>query len=350
MPGYRRRRNGKGFVYIRPSGEPIRDPQELGRIRALAIPPAWRDVWICPSPDGHLQATGRDIKGRKQHRYHQRWREVRDATKYDRMLAFGKKLPEIRREVDRDLALTGLPREKILATVVRLLEVSRIRVGNEEYARQNNSFGLATLRNRHVSVSGSNISFEFRGKSGVQHALSLNDRRLARIIKRCQELPGHELFQYIDETGARCTIGSADVNEYLRSIAGEDFSSKDFRTWAGTVLAARALLALERPHGKTQLKRNVAQVVESVARKLGNTKAVCRKCYIHPAVFDSYGDGSLLRLAQKRIRKVPPAGVTGLSSEEAAVLTLLERTAKNKKTPSLRRQLRRSLQHALGAC
>jgi DNA topoisomerase-1 len=349
MPGYRRRRNGKGFVCTRPSGEPIRDPQELRRIRALAIPPAWRDVWICPSPDGHLQATGRDIKGRKQHRYHQRWREVRDATKYDRMLAFGKKLPEIRRQVDRDLALTGLPREKILATVVRLLEVSRIRVGNEEYARQNNSFGLATLRNRHVSVSGSNISFEFRGKSGVQHALSLNDRRLARIIKRCQELPGHELFQYIDETGARCTIGSADVNEYLRSIAGEDFSSKDFRTWAGTVLAARALVVLERPHGKTQLKRNVAQVVESVAKKLGNTKAVCRKCYIHPAVFDSYGDGSLLRLAQKRTRKVPPAGVTELSSEEAAVLALLERAAKNKKTPSLRRQLRRSLQHALGA-
>ena len=349
MPGYRRRRNGKGFVYTRPSGEPIRDPQELGRIRALAIPPAWRDVWICPSPDGHLQATGRDIKGRKQHRYHQRWREVRDATKYDRMLAFCKKLPEIRRQVDRDLALTGLPRGKILATVVRLLEVSRIRVGNEEYARQNNSFGLATLRNRHVSVSGSNISFEFRGKSGVQHALSLNDRRLARIIKRCQELPGHELFQYIDETGARCTIGSADVNEYLRSIAGEDFSSKDFRTWAGTVLAALALVALERPHGKTQLKRNVAQAVESVAKKLGNTKAVCRKCYIHPAVFDSYGDGSLFRFAQKRIRKVPPAGVTELSSEEAAVLTLLERAAKNKKMPSLRRQLRRSLQHALGA-
>jgi DNA topoisomerase-1 len=349
MPGYRRRRNGKGFVCTRPSGEPIRDPQELRRIRALAIPPAWRDVWICPSPDGHLQATGRDIKGRKQHRYHQRWREVRDATKYDRMLAFGKKLPEIRRQVDRDLALTGLPREKILATVVRLLEVSRIRVGNEEYARQNNSFGLATLRNRHVSVSGSNISFEFRGKSGVQHALSLNDRRLARIIKRCQELPGHELFQYIDETGARCTIGSADVNEYLRSIAGEDFSSKDFRTWAGTVLAARALVVLERSHGKTQLKRNVAQVVESVAKKLGNTKAVCRKCYIHPAVFDSYGDGSLLRLAQKRTRKVRPAGVIELSSEEATVLALLERAAKNKKTPSLRRQLRRSLQHALGA-
>ena len=206
--GIRRVRRGRAFAYLDAEDRRVRGRETLHRIAALAIPPAWRDVWICPSPDGHLQATGRDIKGRKQHRYHQRWREVRDATKYDRMLAFGKKLPEIRRQVDRDLALTGLPREKILATVVRLLEVSRIRVGNEEYARQNNSFGLATLRNRHVSVSGSNISFEFRGKSGVQHALSLNDRRLARIIKRCQELPGHELFQYIDETGARCTIGS----------------------------------------------------------------------------------------------------------------------------------------------
>ena len=349
-PGYRRRRRGRSFIYTNAAGEIIRDVQELQRIRSLAIPPAWRDVWICPLANGHIQATGRDARGRKQHRYHQRWREVRDATKYDRMLAFGKKLPAIRRQVDRDLALAGLPREKILATVVRLLEISRIRVGNEEYARQNNSFGLATLRNRHVSVSGSTIQFEFRGKSGVHHALSLNDRRLAKIIKRCQELPGHELFQYIDVDGARSTIGSADVNEYLRSIAGDDFSSKDFRTWAGTVLAARTLMEMKAARGKAHLKRNMTQAIEAVARQLGNTKAVCRKCYIHPAVLDAYGDGSLFKIAQRRLKKTIVAESHELTAEEAAMVALLERSSKAlARLPhrtSLRRQLRKSLERS----
>jgi DNA topoisomerase-1 len=241
IPGISRRRCGAAFQYLDPAGKVIRDPEELRRIKSLAIPPAWREVWICPIRNGHLQATGRDAKGRKQHRYHSRWREVRDENKYGRILAFAKALPLIRQRVDGDLRLPGLPRDKILATVVRLLETSHIRVGNEEYARQNKSFGLATLRNRHVNVFGSTIRFEFRGKSGVEHALDINDGRLARIIKRCQDLPGYELFKYIAEDGERRTIDSTDVNDYIRQIAGEDFSTKDFRTWAGTVLAARAL-------------------------------------------------------------------------------------------------------------
>ena len=349
-PGYKRRRRGKGFVYTNTEGEIIGDAAELQRIRSLVIPPAWRDVWICPFANGHIQATGRDVRGRKQHRYHQRWREVRDATKYGRMLAFGKKLPSIRRQVARDLALPGLPRQKILATVVRLLEISRIRVGNEEYARQHNSFGLATLRTRHVSVSGSTIQFEFRGKSGVHHALSLDDRRLAKIIKRCQELPGHELFQYIDVDGTRSTIGSADVNEYLRSIAGDDFSSKDFRTWAGTVLAVRTLAEMRAARGKAHLKRNLTQAIEVIAKQLGNTKAVCRKCYIHPAVLDGYRDGSLFKSIERGSRKSTATESGELSSEEAAILALLERSSKNSpRLPNqtrLRRQLGKSPERA----
>jgi len=240
-PGIRRVRRGTGFVYIGSNGKVIRDADELRRFKSLVIPPAWTDVWICPSPNGHLQATGRDAKGRKQHRYHQRWRDVRDETKYGRMLAFAKALPAMRKRVEHDLALPGLPREKVLATVVRLLETSLIRVGNEEYARRNHSFGLATLRNRHVNVSGSTIRFEFRGKSGVEHTLDINDKRLAKIIKRCQDLPGYELFQYIDEQGERHAIDAMDVNDYVKQLAGEEFSTKDFRTWHGTVLAARAL-------------------------------------------------------------------------------------------------------------
>jgi len=348
-PGYRRQRRGRAFIYTNVAGEIIRDAQELQRIRSLAIPPAWRDVWICPLAHGHIQATGRDARGRKQHRYHQRWREIRDATKYDRMLAFGKKLPAIRRQVNCDLGLPGLPREKILATVVRLLEISRIRVGNEEYARQNNSFGLATLRSRHVSVSGSTIQFEFRGKSGVHHALSLSDRRLAKIIKRCQELPGHELFQYIDADGARSTIGSADVNEYLRSIAGDDFSSKDFRTWAGTILAARTLLEMK-SRRRAHLKRNLTHAIEVVARQLGNTKAVCRKCYIHPAVLDAYGNGSLFKLARPRPKKSTPTESHEHTAEEAAMLELLERSSKActrlPQPTCLRGQLRKSLERS----
>ncbi len=322
-PGISRLRRGAAFQYIDPSGKVIRDPEELQRIKSLAIPPAWREVWICRIRNGHLQATGRDAKGRKQHRYHPRWREVRDENKYGRILAFAKALPLIRQRVDSDLRLPGLPRDKVLATVVRLLETSHIRVGNEEYARQNRSFGLATLRNRHVNVCGSTIRFEFRGKSGVEHALNINDRRLAKIIKRCQDLPGYELFQYIDDDGERRTIDSSDVNDYIREIAGEEFSTKDFRTWAGTVLAARALQEFQTAASESESKRNIVQAIESVAKKLGNTKTVCRKCYIHPAVIQSYTDGSLLRALRRRIKK-EINNSHGLEPEEAAVLKLLK--------------------------
>jgi DNA topoisomerase I len=321
-PGISRRKCGAAFEYIDPAGKVIRDPEELQRFKSLAIPPAWREVWICPNRNGHLQATGRDAKGRKQHRYHARWREIRDENKYGRILAFAKALPLIRERVDSDLRLPGLPRDKILATVVRLLETSHIRVGNEEYARQNKSYGLATLRSRHVNVSGSTIRFEFRGKSGVEHALDINDRRLAKIIKRCQDLPGYELFQYIDDDGERRTIDSTDVNEYIRQIAGEEFSTKDFRTWAGTVLAARALQEFETAASDSQSKRNIVQAIESVAKRLGNTKAVCRKCYSHPAVIQSYTDGSLLRALRRRIKKEINDS-HGLEPEEAAVVRLL---------------------------
>jgi DNA topoisomerase I len=322
-PGISRQRRGAAFQYIDPAGKVIRDSEELQRIKSLAIPPAWSEVWICPIRNGHLQATGRDAKGRKQHRYHSRWREIRDANKYGRILVFAKALPLIRQRVDSDLRLPGLPRDKILATVVRLLETSHIRVGNEEYARQNKSFGLATLRNRHVNVSGSTIRFEFRGKSGVEHALDINDRRLAAIIKRCQDLPGYELFQYIDDDGERRTIDSSDVNEYIRQIAGEEFSTKDFRTWAGTVLAARALQEFKTAASDAESKRNLVQAIESVAKRLGNTKAVCRKCYIHPAVIQSYTDGSLLRALRRRLKNETNDS-HGLEAEEAAVLKLLK--------------------------
>ncbi|HEX2055686.1 MAG TPA: hypothetical protein VHF07_04280, partial [Nitrospiraceae bacterium] len=275
-PGIRRIRRGTAFSYVSPRGTLIRDASVLKRIRSLAIPPAWQDVWICPDADGHLQTTGRDAKGRKQYRYHARWREVRDDTKYHRMLAFGRLLPRIRKQVERDLASPGLTREKILATVVRLLETTLIRVGNEEYARNNDSFGLTTMRDRHVKVNGSSLRFEFRGKSGILHAVDLNDRRLARIVKQSRDLPGYELFQYIDEQGTRRSVDSSDVNDYLKQIAGEEFTAKDFRTWAGTVLAARALQDCRPCTSKSDAKRNVVAAIDAVAKRLGNTKAICR--------------------------------------------------------------------------
>lgn len=337
-PGVRRKKRGKEYIYLDPLGKVIRDSSELRRFKSLVIPPAWHEVWICPLRNGHLQATGRDAKGRKQHRYHPRWREVRDENKYGRIMDFAKVLPLIRKKVDEDLALLGLPRDKILATVVRLLEMSLIRVGNEEYARRNGSFGLATLRNRHVNVSGSTIRFEFRGKSGVEHAVDLYDRRLAKIIKRCQDLPGYELFQYVGEDGERHAIDSNAVNEYIRQIAGQEFSTKDFRTWAGTVLAARALQQFETVDSTTQIKRNIVQAIESVAKKLGNTKAVCRKCYIHPAVIKAYSDGSLLCRLSRRVKKEMTDSPRELGPEETAVLALLHAQSKsddaaNKKTP-----------------
>src|SRR5437588_2266838 len=294
MPGIRRRRAGKGFSYTAPDGTLIRDKRTLRRIASIVIPPAWSDVWICPLENGHIQATGRDARGRKQYRYHPRWRKVRDADKYERMVDFARVLPRIRALVERDLDRPGLPRERVLATIVRLLETTFVRVGNEEYARENRSYGLTTLRDQHADVNGSSVRFVFRGKSGKRHQVGLDDRRVARVVKRCQDLPGQVLFKYVDENGEQQQVDSGDVNDYLREIGGEDFTAKDFRTWAGTVLAARALQELEAFDSQTQAKKNVVRAIESVAGLLGNTTSVCRKCYVHPAVIDAYLDGSML--------------------------------------------------------
>lgn len=321
-PGIRRQKGPLGFRYIAANGRIIRAKNELARIVSLAIPPAWRDVWICSDPRGHLQATGRDKKGRKQYRYHPEWRACRDSTKYDRLLAFATALPKIRRRTRADIARGGLPREKVLATVVQLLEKSLIRIGNDEYAKENRSFGLTTMRNRHVAVHGSKVRFEFRGKSGRRHSVNVDDRRLARVIRACQDLPGQELFEYLDEHGRRRDVGSAHVNEYLREITGEEFTAKDFRTWAGTVLACLALRDLVSFDSQARARKNIVQAVEAVAGVLGNTKAVCRRSYIHPAVLDSYMDGSMTTMG----RQVPHAArkKNGLRPEEAAVLALLQ--------------------------
>lgn len=330
--GIERRRQGKGFHYIAPGGADIRDAATLARIRALAVPPAWTDVWICTRADGHLQATGRDARGRKQYRYHERWREVRDETKYGRLAGFARALPRIRRRVARDLALPGLPREKVLAAIVRLLETTFIRIGNAEYARDNASFGLTTLRDRQVKVKGVTLRFRFRGKSGVPHEVELTDRRIARIVQRMQDLPGEELFRYVDEQGDSHAIESADVNAYLGSIAGAGFTSKDFRTWAGTLLCLRALRHLPPPQSVASGRRDVGRAIETVARELRNTRAVCRKCYIHPAVIERYMDGELSELAGER-------------SDEAALVALLAQK-KHRRSRSLVPALARSLAHA----
>ncbi len=316
--GIRRTGRAPNFQYIRPDGKRVTEPAERQRIRSLAIPPAWTDVWICPHPLGHLQATGRDARGRKQYRYHARWREVRDEVKYGRLIAFAQALPGIRARTDADLSRPGLPRDKVLAAVVQLLERTLIRVGNEEYARSNQSFGLTTMRDQHARVSRTRVRFEFRGKSGVEHAVDLDDARLARIVKACRDLPGYELFQYVDEDGERQAVGSADVNAYLREITGQDFTAKDFRTWAGTVLAAQALAAVAQATSPTAAKREIARAIESVAKRLGNTKAVCRKCYIHPAILDAYVDGATMRARAGRLR-----ARAALSHEERAVVDLI---------------------------
>ncbi|HVV70143.1 MAG TPA: DNA topoisomerase IB [Verrucomicrobiae bacterium] len=342
MPGIRRERAGLGFRYRYPTGELVHDLEVLRRIRSLAIPPAWTQVWICPDPAGHLQATGRDDRRRKQSRYHPSWREIRDQTKYARMIGFAKALPKIRRRVAHDLALRGLPQAKVLASVVRLLEVSLIRVGNQEYARENESFGLTTLRNRHVEVHGSNLRFHFRGKSGKWHNVDIRDGGLARIIRTCQELPGQELFQFVNDEGKRQTVSSEDVNQYLREISGQDFTAKDFRTWAGTMLAAVALSALAPVGSQTQAKRNVADAIRSVAERLGNTPTVCRKCYIHPEILESYLHGTL----KEHFHGLP--GLPGtedlrkLRPVEKAVLKFLEGRVATAK-PSLESLLRASL-------
>ena len=302
-PGITRRRHGKSFLYFAPAvsgGLPktrIRDAETLARIKSLVIPPAWNEVWICATANGHLQATGRDAKGRKQSRYHSRWREVRDETKFERMAQFAEVLPAIRKQVEHDLALPGLPIAKVLATIVRLMETTFIRVGNEEYARTNGSYGLTTMRNRHIDIAGSTVQFSFDGKSGKHHTIQLTDRRVANILKRCKDLPGYELFQYLDADGNRHSIDSADVNSYLRQITPSNvdahFTAKDFRTWAGTVLACSTLTAFDPFQSETQAKRNIVEAVKTVAEHLGNTPAVCRKCYIHPAVMETFHRGEL---------------------------------------------------------
>ncbi|HEX6483018.1 MAG TPA: DNA topoisomerase IB [Ktedonobacteraceae bacterium] len=327
-PGIQRKRIGKNFSYIGLNGKPIRDPAELQRIKSLGIPPAWTNVWICPNPNGHIQATGRDAKGRKQYRYHPRWREVRDGTKYDRMTSFAENLPKLRERITRDLSLSGLPREKLLATLVRLLDTTLIRIGNEEYARENNSYGLTTMRHEHVDVSGTKVEFHFRGKSGKEHVIDVKDRQLAKIVKRCQELPGHELFEYIDEKGELRKVESSDVNDYLHEITGQSFSAKDFRTWGGAVSVTRTLQEIGGFDTQTQAKKNVVQAIKEAAQELGNTPAICRKCYVHPAIIDAYMDGSLLNFLKLHADQEKKPSKEGLRSEESVVLAFLEQEAK----------------------
>jgi len=292
-PGLRRKKAGRGFSYLRPEGPALGDRQLLRRIKSLAIPPAWTDVWICPSADGHIQATGRDARGRKQYRYHPRFRELRESTKYEHLLTFAEQLPAIRTKVREHMALRGLPREKVLATVVHLLETTLIRVGNDDYAKENKSYGLTTLKNRHVEVNGSDVRFRFTGKGGKQWSLRIRDRRIAKIIRACQELPGQELLQYVDEEGRLQDVTSGDVNEYLREITGADITAKDFRTWAGTVMAATELTELASFAGAAKAKRNVRVAIARVAARLGNTVTICRKCYVHPEALAAYLDRSL---------------------------------------------------------
>jgi DNA topoisomerase-1 len=319
-PGIRRIGRNKRFRYVDPSGRTVADADVLTRIKSLVIPPAWTDVWICPNPLGHLQATGRDARGRKQYRYHPRWRQVRDQVKYGRMLAFAAALPKIRERTAADLKLAGLPREKVLAAVVELLEKTLIRVGNEEYARDNDSYGLTTMRDTHATINGSSVRFEFRGKSGKPHRIDLHDTRLARIVKACRELPGYELFQYVDDAGERKGIESSDVNDYIRTICNEPFTAKDFRTWAGTVMTAVELARFPPHRSHRAAKKNIVRAIETVAARLGNTTSVCRKCYIHPLVFDAYLAGDVVKPSRRRLTGRPQ-----LSPQEAAVVALIER-------------------------
>jgi DNA topoisomerase I len=322
--GYSRRKKGDEFEYLDLEGKPISDEQRVLRIKRLAIPPAWTGVWICPSANGHIQATGRDARRRKQYRYHERWREIRDENKYEKMLLFGQALPKIRKRVEADLGLPGLPRNKILATVVQLLERTFIRVGNEEYARDNKSFGLTTMRDQHVEVKGSKLRFRFRGKSGIRHEVDVTDRRIAKIVDKLQDLPGQELFQYLDADGEVRDITSQDVNEYLREITNEDFTAKDFRTWAGTVMAAIALQAVGAFETKKQAKANIKDAIGAVSKLLGNTPAICRKCYIHPAILETYLGGSAIEGMKRKATDTLESESIDLREGEAAILKFLQ--------------------------
>lgn len=322
-PGIKRVMISSGFAYVGRGGKRVRDAKTLSRIKSLVIPPAWKDVWICVDPKGHLQAIGRDARGRKQYRYHPRWREARDDSKYHKLIDFAQALPKIRRAVRRDLKKHGLTREKVLAAVIAIMEKTLIRVGNDEYATKNDSYGLTTLNDKHAKVNGRKVRFEFRGKSGVAHEIDLDDQKLAEIVRKCQDLPGEELFQYLDDKNAVRDVTSTDVNAYLRQISHGDFTAKDFRTWAGTVLAARALRKFESFDSKTQAKKNVVQAIERVAKRLGNTRAVCRKCYIHPIILNSYLDGALAERLERKAGKILSRSIRHLPPEEAAVLALI---------------------------
>jgi DNA topoisomerase-1 len=335
--GLAREKRGEGFAYFKPNGDEVTDEKVLERVRKLAIPPAWTDVWICPKANGHLQATGRDARGRKQYRYHPQFREVREGTKYERMLEFAKALPAIRRKISEDMALRGLPREKVVATVVHLLETTLIRVGNDDYAKENKSYGLTTLRNPHVKVEGSQLKFRFKGKSGKTWDLKVQNRRVAKIVKACQELPGQRLFQYVDEDGELREVTSADVNAYLKEVTGRDVTAKDFRTWAGTVLAALALQEFESFDSQAGFKKNVKAAIERVSQRLGNTPTICRKCYVHPEIFASYQHGELLLDVKQKVEAELRDDLESLKPEEAAVLALLEK------------RLSRTLEEQLGA-
>jgi DNA topoisomerase-1 len=322
MPGIRRRRAGRGFIYLTADGTRVTDDADLARIKALVIPPAWSDVWISSTERGHIQATGRDARGRKQYRYHPTWREVRDENKYGRMVQFGESLPPIRRRTGRDLSKPRLPKERVLAAVVRLLDSTLIRVGNVAYAKENRSFGLTTLRDRHVEVSGSSLRFRFRAKGGKEYTGELQSPRLASLVKRCQDLPGQELFQYIDEDGEIAAIESSDVNAYLGDITGQEFTAKDFRTWGGTVYASQQLREVGPFDSDAEAKRNVAEAIKGVAKQLGNTPAVCRACYIHPGLIEAYVDGSLLSVWDRTERSIKD-WPRGLKREEAVLLVVL---------------------------
>lgn len=346
QPGIRRRRSGRGFTYTGPDGKTIRAAKELARIKSIAVPPAWTNVWICPSPRGHIQATGRDARGRKQYRYHRAWRETRDRTKYDRMIAFGDALPRIRKRVREDLSLEGLQRDKVLATIVRLIDLTYIRVGNSRYAKENKSFGLTTMLDRHVDVEGSTMRFEFRGKSGKMQTVDLHHPRLARIVKRCQEIPGQHLFQYEDGSGEHRPVVSEDVNSYIRDAAGDEFTAKDFRTWAGTVLALRALRGVEPARTKRELRATVVAAIETVASALGNTVAVCRACYVHPGVLEAYEAGTLAALPRRRTKRNGSDPDDRLRPDEVTLLAFLKKRAADR--PTLSGALEKSLKAAKG--
>ncbi len=323
-PGIARARKGDGFTYKTASGKTVRDKDTLARIRSLAVPPAYEDVWICEKENGHIQATGRDAKGRKQYRYHPKYREHRETRKYERIIDFARILPTIRDQVKKDMGRHGLPREKVIATVVALLESTLIRVGNEDYARDNQSYGLTTLREKHIDVKGNELRFQFKGKSGKAWKLNHSDRRIAKVVRECQDLPGQHLFQYVDDEGEQRVVSSSDVNDYLREIGGPDVSAKDFRTWAGTVLAAIALREFEAFDSQTLAKKNIKAAIARVSERLGNTPTICRKCYVHPEIFTTYLDGTLAEDLEKKAEK-EFENLASLKPEEAAVLTLIRR-------------------------